>query len=34
MILKLKVSLSTAACVDMKGIQDGVIDELDTLYFL
>lgn len=34
MILKPKASVSTAAWVDMKGIQVGLIEELDTLYFL
>lgn len=34
MILKLKASVSTADWVDVKGIQVGVIEELDTLYFL
>lgn len=33
-ILKLKASVSTADWVDVKGIQVGVIEELDTLYFL
>lgn len=33
-ILKSNSKVSTAACVDMKGIQVGVIEELDKLYFL
>lgn len=32
--LKSKSKVSTAACVDMKGIQVGVREELDKLYFL
>lgn len=34
MILRSNVSVSTAAWVDVKGIQVGVRDELDKLYFL
>ena len=34
MILKLNSNISTAAWVDMKGIQVGMSEELDKLYFL
>lgn len=33
-ILKSNSRVSTAACVDMKGIQVGASEELDKLYFL